>query len=50
MAINGWESKYREILKEFSYSRKKDRQSCKLLDSLLPNKTGITEIKDSNRE
>ncbi len=46
MAIKGWESKYREILKEFSYSRKKDRQSCKLLDSLLPNKTRITEIKD----
>ena len=45
MTIKGWESKYREILKDFGYSRKKDIQSCKLLDSLLPNKTRITEIK-----
>ncbi len=46
MTIRGWESKYREILKEFGYSRKKDNQSCKLLDSLLPKKTRITKIKD----
>ena len=45
MTIKGWEPKYREILKEFGYSRKKDSQSCKLLDSLLSNKTRITEIK-----
>ena len=41
MTIRGWESKYREILKDFGYSRKKDVQSCKLLDSLLPNKTRV---------
>ena len=46
MTIKGWESKYREILKDFGYSRKKDVQSCKLLDSLLPKKTRIAEIKD----
>ena len=46
MTIKGWESKYREILKDFGYSRKKDTQSCKLLDSLLPKKTRIAEIKD----
>jgi uncharacterized Rossmann fold enzyme len=46
MTIVGWESKYREILKEFGYSRKKDTQSCKLLDSLLPKKTGIKKIRD----
>ena len=46
MTIKGWESKYREILKDFGYSRKKDVQSCKLLDSLLPKKTRISEIKD----
>jgi len=46
MTIVGWESKYREILKDFGYSRKKDTQSCKLLDSLLPKKTRIAEIKD----
>ena len=45
MTVKGWEPKYREILKEFGYSRKKDSQSCKLLDSLLSNKTRITEIK-----
>ena len=46
MTIKGWESKYREILKDFGYSGKKDTQSCKLLDSLLPKKTRIAEIKD----
>jgi len=46
MTIKGWESKYREILKDFGYSGKKDAQSCKLLDSLLPKKTRIAEIKD----
>jgi len=46
MTIIGWESKYREILKDFGYSRKKDSQSCKLLDSLLPKKTPIVKIRD----
>ena len=46
MTIKGWESRYREILKDFGYSGKKDTQSCKLLDSLLPKKTRIAEIKD----
>ena len=45
MTIVGWESKYRNILKDFGYSRKKDNQSCKLLDSLLPKKTPIVKIK-----
>ena len=46
MTIVGWESKYQEILKDFGYSRKKDTQSCKLLDSLLPKKTSIVKIRD----
>ena len=46
MTIVGWESKYREILKDFGYSRKKDNQSCKLLNSLLPKKMRITKIRD----
>ena len=46
MTIVGWESKYKDILKDFSYSRKKDKQSCKLLDSLLPKKMGIKRIRD----
>jgi len=46
MTIVGWESKYQDILKDFGYSRKKDTQSCKLLDSLLPKKTPIVKIRD----
>jgi len=46
MTIVGWESKYRDILKDFGYSRKKDTQSCKLLDSLLPKKASVVKIRD----
>ena len=46
MTIVDWESKYREILKDFGYSRKKDNQSCKLLNSLLQKKTQSTGIRD----
>ena len=45
MTVLGWESKYRDILKEFGYSRKKDSQSCKLLNSLLTGRTGTSKIK-----
>jgi len=46
MTVIGWESKYKEILKDFGYSRKKDNQSRKLLDSLLPKKNPIGKIRD----
>ena len=46
MTVIGWESKYKEILKDFGYSRKKDIQSCKLLNSLLQKKTRSTGIRD----
>ena len=46
MTIIGWDSKYKKILKDFGYSRRKDSQSCKLLDSLLPKKTSIVKIRD----
>ena len=46
MTIVGWESKYREILKDFGYSRKKDNQSSKLLNSLLQKKTPSIGIRD----
>jgi uncharacterized Rossmann fold enzyme len=45
MTIIGWESRYREILKEFGYSRNKDNQSCRLLDSLLPKKVDLVKIR-----
>jgi len=46
MTILGWESKYRDILKEFDYSRKEDSQSCELLNLLLTKKTRTAAIKD----
>ena len=46
MTITGWESKYRDILKDFGYSRNKDTQSAKLLNSLLQKKTLSTGIRD----
>ena len=46
MTVIGLESKYKEILKDFGYSRKKDNQSRKLLDSLLPKKNPIGKIRD----
>ena len=46
MTIIGWESKYREILRDFGYSRKKDNQSCKLLNSLLGKNIGTNVIRD----
>jgi len=46
MTITGWESKYREILKDFGYSRNKDNQSAKLLNSLLQKKTPSIGIRD----
>ena len=45
MTVLGWESKYKGIIKEFGYSRKKDSQSCKLLNSLLTGKTRTAKIK-----
>ncbi len=35
MRLRGWEPKYREILREFGFSRKEDFHSAKFLDSLL---------------
>ena len=46
MTITGWESKYRDILKDFGYSRNNDTQSAKLLNSLLQKKTLSTGIRD----
>ena len=46
MTITGWESKYRDILKDFGYSRIEDRQSAKLLNSLLQKKTPSIGIRD----
>ena len=50
MTITGWESKYRNILKDFGYSRNKDTQSAKLLNSLLQKKTPSIGIRDLIRD
>ena len=46
MTIIGWESKYTKILKDFGYSRKKDNESCKFLNSLLRKNTTATSIRE----
>ena len=45
MTILGWATRYNEIINDFGYSKKKDVQSSRLLDSLLSKKTRITELK-----
>ena len=50
MTITGWESKYRDILKDFGYSRNNDTQSAKLLNSLLQKKTPSIGIRDLIRD
>ncbi len=35
MTIRGWESRYAEILRKFGYSRRKDEESARLLDSAI---------------
>ena len=35
MMISGWKTRYSDILKQFKYSEKKDKQSAVILDSIL---------------
>jgi uncharacterized Rossmann fold enzyme len=35
MTILGWRKKYSDILKEFKYDEKKDKESAIILDSIL---------------
>ncbi|MBL7001967.1 MAG: DUF115 domain-containing protein [Nitrosopumilus sp.] len=42
MMISGWEKKYSDILKEFKYSEKKDKESAILLNSIL-KKSNVNE-------
>ena len=45
MTILGWTTRYNEIVNDFGYSKKKDIQSSRLLDSLLSKKTRTAELK-----
>ena len=45
MTILGWATRYNEIISDFGYSKKKDIQSSRLLDSLLSKKSRLVELK-----
>ena len=45
MTILGWATRYNEIINDFGYSKKKDIQSSRLLDSLLSKKSRLAELK-----
>lgn len=44
MRLKGWDRKYSEILKEFKYSRKKDTESAKILNSILKTKFPLKRL------
>ncbi len=44
--ISGWNSRYREILKEFNYDKRKDTDSAVLLDSIIGEKNHMKKIHD----
>jgi uncharacterized Rossmann fold enzyme len=45
MMISGWKKRYFSILKELNYSRKKDKESALILDSILKKTDTIEKIK-----
>ena len=45
MMISGWEKRYVSILKELNYSRKKDKESALILDSILKKTYTIEKIR-----
>src|SRR5256885_3613007 len=44
MKLKGWGKKYTEILREFQYSRGKDAQSARVLDSILRTKFPLKKL------
>ena len=44
--ISGWNTKYRDILKEFKYDEKKDKESAILLDTILKKSKTREKIQD----
>jgi uncharacterized Rossmann fold enzyme len=44
MRLKGWEKKYTEILREFQYSRRKDTQSARVLNSILRTKFPLKKL------
>lgn len=46
MMISGWNSRYREILKEFNYDKRKDTDSATLLESILGEENHLKKIQN----
>ncbi len=46
MTINGWNSKYSEIVRQFGYNKREDLKSARVLDSILRNPIPINTLKD----
>jgi uncharacterized Rossmann fold enzyme len=44
MILNGWEEKYKEILREFKFERSRDTQSANILNSILKNKVSLRKL------
>ena len=45
MTISGWNTKYRQIAREFGYSKKDDYMSAVLLDSIIKKRFSLTKLK-----
>ena len=46
MTLLGWEKRYSEILEEFGYSKKRDLESAKILNSVLKNKFPLSKLRN----
>ncbi|HEV2192946.1 MAG TPA: 6-hydroxymethylpterin diphosphokinase MptE-like protein [Nitrosopumilaceae archaeon] len=46
MKLKGWGKKYTEILREFQYSRRKDAQSARVLNSILKTKFPLKKLEE----
>jgi 2-amino-4-hydroxy-6-hydroxymethyldihydropteridine diphosphokinase len=44
MKVSGWEERYKEILKEFNYNRKKDSEAARFLNSILKTSFPIKKL------
>jgi hypothetical protein len=45
LTISGWNSKYKQITREFGYSKKDDRNSAILLDSIIKKRFSLIKLK-----
>ena len=46
MTLSGWGKRYSEILEEFGYSKKRDTESARILNSILKNKFPLSKLHD----